>query len=168
MFRHPIRIVPALLERSSQLTPHRIRERPHFRIRSPSEEDPRIVRHLIPYGFDFFDDGRNLPQERQISRHAVQVVLRRRKVFVRVDEVLIEELEDPRRLDAAPVGDVPEIVENAVGGRPVETRTSPPPEQGGLQPSEAGGAVQTLPAGDLRRCVGGDGFDGHAVFPLSL
>ncbi|RWX26774.1 hypothetical protein [Rhizobium leguminosarum] len=71
----------------------------------------------------------------------MQVVLRHRQVFVRVDGVLIEELEDLRRGDAVPVRDMPEVVEDPVGRRPIEAGSSPSPEQGGLQPFEGGGVA---------------------------
>jgi hypothetical protein len=66
----------------------------------------------------------------------VQVVLRHRQVFVRVDVVLIEELENLRRGDAVPIGDVPEVIEESVGGCPVELGSPPRPKQGGLKPAD--------------------------------
>ncbi|WP_413709045.1 hypothetical protein [Rhizobium sp. Rhizsp82] len=51
-----------------------------------------MIRHRVPYRFDLFDNGRDLLQERQICRHLVRVFLRLKQVFVRVDDVLIEEL----------------------------------------------------------------------------
>ncbi|MFW8646055.1 hypothetical protein ACOJBO_43335 [Rhizobium beringeri] len=67
----------------------------------------------------------------------MQVVLRHRQVFVRVDVVLIEELEDLRRGDAVPIGDVPEVIEDSVGGRPVEPGSLPRRSK----------AVSTVPSG---------------------
>ncbi|NEK34796.1 hypothetical protein [Rhizobium leguminosarum] len=55
----------------------------------------------------------------------MQVVLRPRQVFVRVDVVLIEELEDLRRGDAVPVSDMPEVVEDPVGRRPASSAPRP-------------------------------------------
>lgn len=70
--------------------------------------------------------------------------------------ILIKELEDPRRFDAAPVGDVPEIVQDSIGRGPVEPGAAPRPEQSRLrgqkwavalrpfQPGTFGGALAMM------------------------
>jgi hypothetical protein len=109
-----------------------------------SEKEPCLLGHLLGYGFNFFDGSRNLPQERKISRHPIKVVLRRGKVFVGIDEVLVHELEESRSLETVPVGHVPAIVQDTLCGGTVEAAASPRPKQIGFQPFEVNGIAQSF------------------------
>lgn len=129
-------------------------------LRSPSEEGLRLLRHLFPYGFDLFKSGSDLPQKRQILRH--------RKVFVFVDELLSTEQENRRSKATTSIGNVPEVIYHAVRGLPVEMSTAPRTEQGRLQPVEVCGVAQAFETGDLLRNGCPNGFDAYAVSPLSI